>query len=290
MNMIDEFRAAFLKAGIMPPEEILPDGELHRFHIEGDKRGSMNGWYILHLDKKAAGTFGSWKTNLRSTWFANRDHTSRDEREAFTRALNAAKAKAEADRRAEQEALAIGARSEWANARPAKPAHPYLVAKAVKAHGLRQMGGMLLVPLFDDSGLLWNVQRIAPNGEKRFRRGRATGLFSPLGDLTEPTTLLICEGWATGATLYEESGRSVLCAMNAGNLLPVARLTREKWINADLIVCADNDRFTIGNPGVTAAKQAAKQVGARLSIPHFPEGVPGSDFNDLAALRREGRA
>ena len=122
----------------------------------------------------------------------------------------------------------------------------------------------------------------------RFKPGRACGLLSPIGDFNEPRTILICEGFATGATLHEETGHPVLCAMNAGNLLPVATAARSAWACAELVICADNDRQTEGNPGLTYATAAAKATGAKLIVPEFPEGVAGSDFNDLAMLRRKG--
>ena len=287
-DTIQNFRTAMLDAVLTPPDVIEADGQLHRFHVEGDKRGSRNGWYALHLDGRAAGVFGSWKTGLRSTWAADGKRMSEAEREAFAKLIEAARLKAQAERRAEHEARAIEARSEWAAAEPANPAHPYLIRKAVKPHNLRQRGGLLIVPLLDAFGLLWNVQRIQADGGKRFKPGRAGGLCSPIGDLTNPATILICEGWATGATLHEEAGHPVLCAMNAGNLLAVATAARSAWAGADLVICADNDRFTEGNPGVTYATAAAKATGAKLIVPEFPEGVAGSDFNDLAAIRRKG--
>ena len=90
----------------------------------------------------------------------------------------------------------------------------------------------------------------------------------------------------TGATLHQASGQPVLCTMSAGHLLKVATAARAAWPDAELTICADNDRYTTGNPGVTAATAAAKATGAKLAVPEFPEGVPGSDFNDLANLRR----
>lgn len=287
-DTINQFRAAMREAGVVPPDVIEADGQLHRFHVEGDKGGSRNGWYGLHLDGRAAGVFGSWKTGLRSTWAADGKRMSDTEREAFAMLIEAAKIKAQAERRAEHEARAIDARSEWAAAEPANPAHPYLIRKGVKPHNLRQRGGLLIVPLFDAFGLLWNVQRIQADGGKRFKPGRAGGLFSPIGDFNEPRTILICEGWATGATLHEEAGHPVLCAMNAGNLLPVATAARSAWAGAELVICADNDRQTEGNPGVTYATAAAKAVGAKLIVPQFPESVAGSDFNDMAMIRRKG--
>lgn len=289
-EIINAFRHAMHGAGITPPERIEPDGAIHRFHVEGDRSGSANGWYLLHLDGRAAGAFGSWKTGEFSKWAADTGREFNSDREAFAALIEAARAKAKAERRAEHEARAEEARREWSRTVAPDPAHPYLIAKGVKPHNLRQLGAWLIVPLFDAYGLLWNVQRILPDGTKRFRPGRAGGLFSPIGDLRDPARLLICEGWATGATLHEETGRAVLCAMNAGNLLPVANASRLAWPGTGLVICADNDRHTPGNPGVTAATAAARATEARLIIPEFPEGAPGTDFNDLAALRRGERA
>lgn len=287
-DTINQFRAAMRDASITPPELIEANGQLHRFHVEGDKAGSRNGWYALHLDGRAAGIFGNWKSGLRSTWAADGKRMSDTEREALAKLIEAARLKSQAERRAVHEVRAIEARAEWDAAAPADPGHPYLVKKAVKPHNLRQRAGLLIAPLFDAFGLLWNVQRIAADGGKWFKPGRAGGLFSSIGDFSNPVTILICEGWATGATLHEETGYPVLCAMNAGNLLPVAMAARSAWSGAEFVIAADNDRQTEGNPGVTYATAAAKATGARLIVPEFPECVPGSDFNDLAMLRRKG--
>lgn len=53
-----------------------------------------------------------------------------------------------------------------------------------------------------------------------------------------------------------------------------------------IILCADNDRFTPGNPGVTKAREAALAVGGKILIPPFPEGSTGTDWNDWASLER----
>lgn len=290
INTVDQFRDAMHRAALTPPVVIEGDGVLHRFYVEGDRRGTLNGWYCLHPDGRATGVFGNWKTGLRATWAADGRCMSTAERDAFTKLMESERARAKAERRIQQETRAAEARAEWNRAHAADTMHRYLVAKGVKPHSLRQAGSALLVPLFDVHGQLWNVQRIQADGTKRFRPGRAGGLFSPIGDLCDPARILICEGWATGATLHEESGHLALCAMNAGNLLAVARAARSAWPGAELVICADNDRRTPNNPGVTAAAEAAKATGARLLIPEFPEGANGTDFNDLAALRRKGVA
>ena len=42
-------------------------------------------------------------------------------------------------------------------------------------------------------------------------------------------------------------------------------------IHVSFVVCADNDSATPGNPGLTAAHQAAKAIGARVAYPAFEE-------------------
>lgn len=192
---------------------------------------------------------------------------------------------AEAERLSLDTANAIESRAVWDKSTPADAAHPYLVKKGVKPHNLRQHARPLTVPLVDMDGVLWNVQRIYPDGLKLFRPGRARGLFSPIGDWTEPSTVLICEGWATGASLHEQLGHPVLCAMNAGNLLPVAQAVRERWPHADIVVAGDDDRQTEGNPGRTAATKAALAARARLVFPAFGPDESGSDFNDWLNAR-----
>ena len=64
----DQFCRAMQFAGIRYSGEIIADGRLHRFHIEGQKQGSLNGAYTLHLDGCPAGWFMDYKTGLSKTW------------------------------------------------------------------------------------------------------------------------------------------------------------------------------------------------------------------------------
>jgi len=173
----------------------------------------------------------------------------------------------------------------WANARPAPEDHPYLAAKKASPLTLRtDPRGHLLVPLQDVDGRLHSLETIAPDGAKRFLAGGAKrGHFAVVGldptPLAEPAgPLLICEGWATGASLQMATGHVVIAAMDAGNLLPVAETLRARFAHADLVLVADNDtkpdRDT--NPGVEAARKAATSVDARIAVPE----VPG-DAHDL---------
>lgn len=286
-----QFQTAMQAAGIGTPRELTADGKLHRFRGDGDRKGAKNAWYCLHLDgNRPAGALGSWRLGIRETWCADGDGRAltKAERQRLATEIARAKAEADAERQGTQQATADYARRLWHGSGPADPSHPYLVAKQVQPHGLRQRGVTLLVPLGTLDRDLWNLQRIGPDGAKRFLKGGVvTGMASPIGDLELAGRIIICEGFSTGATLYEETGSPVLCAMNTSNLKPVAMAARERWPERDIVVAADDDRFTKlpdgrCNPGVIFATEAAAAIGGRLAVPQFPPGVEGTDFNDLA--------
>ena len=173
----------------------------------------------------------------------------------------------------------------WDSARPAAVDHPYLVAKQAAPLALRMDGrGHLIVPLQDVDGRIHSVEFIAPDGAKRYLAGGAKkGHFAVVGAEPGPIAeaagpLLICEGWATGASLHMATGHMVIAAMDAGNLMPVAEALRARIPDADLVLVADNDAKPDrdGNPGVEAARKVALAVDGRLAVPNRP-----GDANDL---------
>lgn len=286
-DAVAAFRAAAeAELGAMPVIEA--DGALHRFRTERDKCGQRSGWYVLFLDRVPAGAFGDWKAGLTRSWSAvNRDALPPAQRTALDQRIKEQREAARRQREADHQAATEKANKLWNWAGPADPRHPYLQAKQVGPRGLRQHGATLLVPLVE-SGELVNLQRIHPDGEKRFLPGgRVRGLYSPIGLCGGP--LYVCEGWATGATIHAVTGRPVACAMNAGNLIPVAQTLRRRYPGRLIIIAGDNDRHTEGNPGKTAAMRAAKAIGGEWIIPNFPADSPGTDFNDLARLEMEGK-
>jgi hypothetical protein len=155
----------------------------------------------------------------------------------------------------------------WKYATPAKE-HPYLTAKGIKAHGLRIYKGCLLVPAYDGDGTLHSLQFIDNKGEKRFLSGGAiAGHFFILGEPRR--VILLAEGYATAATLFEATGHAVVVAFNAGNLKAVAEVIRRKFPHAQFLFCADDDHLTRGNPGITKAREAAQAVGGLVTVPRF---------------------
>ena len=130
---------------------------------------------------------------------------------------------------------------------------------------------MLLVPARDLQGVLHTLQFISADGSKRFLTGgRIAGCYFAIGNPIG--SLLICEGMATAATLYEATGRAVAASFSCGNMEPVARALRSKFPQLVMVLAADDDFKTPGNPGLTHATQAARAVGGFVAVPRF-EGV-----------------
>ena len=202
----------------------------------------------------------------------------------------AAKAAEEAQQRAAQQAVAQQAVQQW-EAASTTGSSAYLQRKGVTGYGVRYAAdGCLLVPLRDEKGELWNVQRIAPakpakGPDKLFLKGgRKSGLWHMLGSADGAETVLLAEGYATAASLRQATGLPVAVAFDAGNLLHVAKALHGLMPEALLVVCGDDDAAAeqkIGrNTGRSKASNAAAAVGGAVVFPtELPEG--GSDFNDM---------
>lgn len=282
------FRRAMTKAGVPTEDRIVADGELHRVHVEGDRHYRRNGWYVLHPDEPPAGAFGCWKRGVSERWCAEaHDDLSSEARKRWQQKIQERRRERARERRERRERARRKASRMLEEAEPAEPEHPYLRRKGIQPRGpVRQLRDTLLIPLYGGDGELRGLQRIRPDGTKRFLAGtEVSGSYLPLGGAPDGT-LAVAEGYSTAVTVHEATGEPVAVAFNAGNLAPVAEALREKLgPDVDLVLAADNDTDTKGNPGLTAALEAAEAVGGQVAIPEFQDGEEGSDFNDLVALR-----
>lgn len=270
----------------------LSDGTLKRFPT-ASKRRKRNGWIVLHHYRQlpAIAIAGDWSTGAELKWTAHQQDTLTDsERRQLQQQMEQAKAQRKAEQARQWDERAARALTDWYQAQPAEPNHPYLQKKGIQPHNARQQGRDLVLLLTDFNGKAWSLQTIDGAGNKRLMAGgRKADNFIVVNHCPYPSRVLVCEGWATGCTLAESYGDAlVLAAVDAGNLQAVTTGARNRWPDADLIVCGDDDRKTPGNPGATAARAAALAAGARFALPEWPPTAPLhlSDFNDLAAWRQ----
>lgn len=144
--------------------------------------------------------------------------------------------------------------------------------------------GALLIPMWVSRVGLVNLQCIWGDGRKRFLKGgRVKGAYSVIGSLRGAKNVLVCEGWATGASLFELFGLPVVVAFNAGNLMPVCQVLRSRFENLAVVVAGDDDRLKPVNTGRQKAIQAAEAIDAVLLFPEFCQCCTCTDWNDRAA-------
>lgn len=288
--------------GVAFPDKIKGTGEIERFTVKGDKKGSLNGWLIWRDELKPSCTFGSWKTGQQVTWFAESEENISDkERKERKRKIAEARAKAKRARREEQERERIQASQQaakmWGEASDDTKKlenHGYVKSKQIKPYfsKLDEETGALIVPMLNHRGELASAQRIYPNGKKLFLPGgQVSGtLLCINGDHDD--MIFICEGYSTGCTVREITGCTTLISWNAGNLQFLAQYAAAKYPKSQIFICADNDHQTYingvkTNIGELKAIEAAKLAGSQADVGVLFYGTEqhGTDWNDYACIR-----
>ena len=224
MDATSGFQEAIISQG-WNPGSIYPDGKIHRF--DTDKPKDKAGWYCFFGE---AGAFGSWKGSVKHKWSSKNGSMSSEERSAFKQQMAKAEKKLATLKMKSQKRAIKRAHIIWQKAKEAFENHPYLIAKKIKAHGAHQYKRVLLIPILSlKDKEIQSLQFISANGDKRFlKEGEIKGnLFWISGD----TTLCLCEGFSTGASIFESTGHTVLIGFNAGNLEGVAEQIQTKYPN-----------------------------------------------------------
>ncbi|HZZ09807.1 MAG TPA: DNA primase, partial [Paraburkholderia sp.] len=294
--------------------DALQTGKLVRCRVDGARE--RRGWYSLHElvtgsgDTIIVGSFGVWhgadngarKVELRKLEISN------EQRETLKRRLAEDRRRADTVRRAEARRAAERATRAWAQCSESGDSE-YLIAKSVGAHGVRfSPSGALAIPMLDTSGHIHGLQIIRSRARAQAERapvkqywpqGVSTkGHFHLIG--SPQWIVLVAEGYATGASLFEATNYPVAIAFDAANLAPVAAALRRRYRNVQIMLCADDDvlrkcrkcgeRFVLvagaertcphcggehgqSNVGVVNASTAAVESGGSFVVPQFADQV-----------------
>lgn len=173
----------------------------------------------------------------------------------------------EAERIADQLEAIEKARARWENAVLVEgTTNEYLERKKVPPHNARKEGDNLLLPMFGDDGEIQSVQSIRPDGSKKFHPGApAKNARMMIGVHLGRT--FICEGFATGASIFEAIPDQVCIAFSKDNVVEIAR-----------------DFHARGTPFVLAADRNAEEkmtlLATELGCPIVLPDI-GDDFNDF---------
>lgn len=306
-----------------------------RCRVEGHDK-ERRGWYRLYEmpldsgDSLLVGSYGIWQGNDNGSTKVElpklgRERLTDAQAQALRDRMKQDRAAAAAELARQHERAAAKAAAGWAQCSREAGANAYLQRKGFAAgqlFGARlSPQGNLVIPLADARGRVWGLQVVYSDPAIKQRKGRdkdywPTGLakqghFHIIGLIGRGSVVLLCEGFATGASLHAATGLPVVIAFDAGNLLPVAKALAAAHKGLRTLVCADDDwlqkcracgqltpvdasptcahcgqEHKVDNPGVTAASAAAMAVGGAWVRPEFPTQRPAdrkgaTDFNDL---------
>jgi len=280
MSYSKEFIEFIQSHGFEPPKNI-PIGQFIRFSTNNNKSDKA-GWCYLFPDE-CGGILGDWRTNESYTWQANKPWTD-EEKKSFHASVRLAKIAHQDSIVSNHKDSAKMAQQIWQESQSAIH-HPYLTKKQIKPSGLKlDSDGRLIAPLFDINGNIQSLQFIDDNGTKRFLTGgKKKGGFFPMGD-ADGEQIFICEGIATGASIYEACGSHTIVAFDSGNLPHVAQIIRQKYPHHEIVIAGDDDFKNKINTGKVSAINTANLINAKVIFPKFsdPRSDNQTDFNDMA--------
>jgi len=260
----------FIRSHGFEPKSEIHAGKFIRF-------GRNNSVSAKLFDDGLAGYLHDWRTNEKFFWFGDQDSVNpsdyakrKQESERLKQAHDAKQRIAYAN--ASREAVEL-----FSKALNASESHPYLVKKRVKPYGIKALDGYLLIPVYSVLGDFQSIQFIDANGGKKFLKGgQMQGGCHFIGEIRQSKPIYICEGYATSASVYEDTQCLTIVAFNAGNLIKVATELRKQLPQVQIVIAGDSDSV-----GREYAEKASKTVNGSTLIPEFGENPQGfTDWND----------
>jgi len=316
---ITAFRRQAEAGGLVLPDILVLDGRIHRVRVKGGKPGNPDGMYKGFADPPYNILWKNHKTGQGDKLIAG-ERLTPAQRQAAKAQAEANKAKGDEDMARRRAGAAKQAEAILARSIPlpeGDTTNDYIRAKGVKAcpglytlrYGQEAGGftfppGSVAMPISDAGGTATSLQiisaKVLPGGKwpkhllaggrKQgcgfvIEGGTASGKGVPVPSFVN--TLLVCEGLATGLSLWMATGCTVLVAVDAGNLLAASQAYREagRFMGWTWVFCADNDFKADGkaNVGVESARAAAEAMGALVIVPQLErDGQPVKcDWNDV---------
>lgn len=274
------------KLSVNVPEFPL-DGTFKRFGENGKKPFWAVGveWEFKKKTYQAI-HYGSWKSGEKFTWKSYEEQPpsstfSKKEKEN----IDFIKQKI----RKEQEKKWDECAQKWLqifNSCPTfSPKHEYCSTKGLKDNHVARISneGKLLIPIYHghDFAGCQIIYRIGSGFKKIYSKGiRKAGSFSYIGNVFSSNYIYVCEGFSTGATIYELTGIPVLIALDKGNLKPCIFNIKKLNTNVKIVIASDYDQNEKESEnGQTFAIECAEYFNNVSAI--FPTNTSGSDFNDL---------
>jgi len=166
----------------------------------------------------------------------------------------------------------------------------YLNAKGLNGYHYAVLSdGQLVLSLVNQDNQITGAQLIAPDGSKKLLSGtHKQGSFIPVGGKEfAHQRIILAEGFATAlSVLLIQSETYIVAAIDAGNLVHVAKVMRERYPDSMIIIAGDNDVGNSKNTGKEKAIEAAKAVGGYYSIPDTDFKCDWDDYRQQYGLEK----
>jgi phage/plasmid primase-like uncharacterized protein len=294
------------KAGLdlqgQPPQL---DGMIHRVPVIGAPGNEIGGAYFAYPAENGNPASG-WAQNFaggeRTPWIATGHVLSEDVRREMIQEREQQKVDLSERMSLLYEETAAQVANVLLEIDPASNDHPFLKEHEIESFGLFQQRedntNSLYVPVANNKGQVRGLYIISERGEGRYmfateRAGNFHLIPGADGKELDQGEIVLAQGYAAGASLHMATGDPVAVAFEASNLEPVAKALREKYPQAEITICPDNNQYeradgTVDNRGVKEAERAAEAVGGKVVVPDFDdqEKMKGFlDFNDLHISR-----
>ncbi len=280
MSFLGELNAALAQANF---QYVVEESQINTGYIRFDLNGGrQNGWIIAYEEGGVGlAAFG----DFRSGFSKKLDIGDSDPKKLLKLKNTLRQAKFRLKQKARESIEAL-----WPDLLTAGE-HAYLQRKKIRLHGARLecFPGTLtiqniVIPMSGDRTTIENIQRISEQGEKGlFPGGETQGVGFWIGSET-PKVILICEGYATGASIYEALDNEnilVVCAMSTSNLSFMGEVVKNKYPGCSIIFVADNDFEKEENVGLSSAVKASAIIPGSKVVTIPPEDG-SSDCNDYA--------
>lgn len=309
-EILSTFKYALEKQGLIIEGLPIMNGKIHRVKTTTDRGRETSGAYSGFLNEYPAGFIQNFKTGIKENWKMPLENAKQNiiTHQALSQNFNnSTNDNIKQEILELQQKTALKIEEEYNQAHWAYSNHPYLKKKGFNENFYLKQDkmGSLLIPLKDENGKLWSVQRIFPNGDKIIGiiktkeekeqgieySAKKSGCFHIVGakSLEHCKEFIITEGFATAATIYKALNKPVIMGVDAGNLLKIVESLKNKFQNTPITLIADNDRKRelkgLSNVGVESAKEIQqkfsdiKVIIPKISVQEAEQGM--SDFNDI---------
>jgi putative DNA primase/helicase len=268
-----------------PPINLVYDGKIHRFGKDGKL------WYTCYETHAVA---GDWSEELQKVKWCDKTQWntfSKEEREQKKLEIQQLQEQNEKERIELQKQATIYAQEVISKA--SKSGN----SKYLQKKKLNQDNGVffgkneeIIIPIYDIEGELVSLQTIFQDGKKQFlKNGKTKGCFYEIGKIENAKEVYICEGYATGLTVYNITKKPVIVCFYAGNISPVLENLLQQYPHKTFIIAGDNDAYKELNTGKIKSEEASKKFGCKVILPKFKNvSSKPTDWSDLYIL--EGKS